>query len=128
MENINNNENTQRNRYCVCHDNSIPNHVHEIEDSVRLAELTDDPHNHRFAGVTSEVIWVPGGHIHELHTKTDFYENHYHLVSVKTGLPVNVGEGKDARHIHYIDSVTDVADGHYHEFISGTLIVNPIGD
>jgi len=26
-------------------------HVHEVVGSVRLAELEEDPHNHRFAGL-----------------------------------------------------------------------------
>ncbi|MCD7947512.1 MAG: YmaF family protein [Oscillospiraceae bacterium] len=103
-------------------------HVHEVVGSVRLAELTEDPHNHRFAGVTEEVIQVPGGHIHALCTRTDFYEDHFHPIHIKTGLPVPVGEGDDARHIHFIDAETKVEDGHSHEFIATTLIDNPIGD
>lgn len=107
-------------------------HVHEVVGSVRLAELGEDPHNHRFAGVTDEVIPVPcgapGEHIHRFFTKTDFYENHFHPICVKTGVNVSVGEGEDARHVHFIDSVTGVEDGHFHEFIVATLIQNPIGD
>lgn len=103
-------------------------HVHEVTGSVRLAELREDPHNHRFEGTTDEVIPVHGGHIHKLQTKTDFYENHFHLICVKTGLPVRVGTGDDARHVHFIDSKTEVADGHFHAFIDATLIENPIGD
>jgi hypothetical protein len=103
-------------------------HVHEVFGSVRLAELEEDPHNHRFAGVTDEVIVVPGGHIHKFRTKTDFYEDHFHPICVKTGLNVRVGEGEDARHVHFIDDETDLVEGHFHEFIVATLIENPIGD
>ena len=103
-------------------------HVHEVEGSVRLAELKKDPHNHRFAGVTEEVILVPGGHIHVFKTKTDFYEDHFHEIYVKTGLQVVVGKGEDARHVHFIDAETQVAEDHFHEFIAATLIENPIGD
>lgn len=104
-------------------------HVHEVVGSVRLAELGEDPHNHRFAGVTGEVIPVrPGEHIHRLKTTTDFYENHFHPICVKTGVNVRVGEGDDARHVHFIDCVTEAEDGHFHEFIAATLIENPIGD
>lgn len=103
-------------------------HVHEVVGSVRLAELKVDPHNHRFAGITGEVIQVPRGHIHKFYTKTDFYEDHFHPICVKTGLDVTVGEGDDARHVHFIDSQTEVEDGHFHEFIAATLIQNPIGD
>lgn len=112
----------------VLHCEKKQTHVHEVLGSVRLAELKEDPHNHRFAGVTDEVIWVPCGHIHRLRTKTDFYEDHFHLICVRTGLQVEAGEGKDARHVHFIDSVTEVEDGHDHEFIAATLINNPIGD
>jgi hypothetical protein len=103
-------------------------HVHEVLGSVRLAELREDPHNHRFAGVTEEVCFVPGGHIHKLFTKTDFYEDHFHPIRVETGLQVPVGCGEDRRHVHFIDSETECEDGHLHEFIAATLIDNPIGD
>lgn len=103
-------------------------HVHEVVGSVRLAELGEDPHNHRFAGMTEEVIMVPGGHIHKFYAKTDFYEDHFHPICVKTGLQVPVGCGEDRRHIHFIDAETEVEDGHRHEFIATTLIDNPIGD
>lgn len=103
-------------------------HVHEVVGSVRIAEFGKDAHNHRFAGVTDEVIWVPGGHIHKLYTKTDFYEDHFHPICVKTCLQVPVGKGDDERHVHFIDSETQVEDGHFHEFIAATLIDNPIGD
>ena len=102
-------------------------HVHEVEGSVRLAELDEDPHNHRFADVTGEAIRVPGGHIHKLHARTDFFDEHFHPICVTTGLQVRVGEGRDARHVHFIDADTGVADGHFHEFIAATLIENPIG-
>lgn len=115
------------NFYRKC-DDKMQTHVHEVEGSVRLAELGEDPHNHRFAGITGEFIPVPGGHIHNFQAKTDFYENHFHPICVKTGLPVEVGEGDDIRHVHFIDSATEVEDGHFHEFIAATLIENPIGD
>jgi len=103
-------------------------HVHELIGSVRLAELGEDPHNHRFAGITGEVIRVPGGHIHEFRSNTDFYENHFHPICVRTELNIQVGEGDDERHIHFIDANTEVEDGHHHEFIAATLIENPIGN
>lgn len=103
-------------------------HVHEVVGSVRLAELDEDPHNHRFAGVTDVVIPVPGGHIHAFRSRTDFYEEHFHPISVRTGLQVFVGEGPDRRHVHFIDADTTVADGHLHRFIAATLIDDPIGD
>ena len=107
---------------------NVQTHVHEVVGSVRLAELNEDPHNHRFAAVTDEVIQVPGGHIYKIQTRTDFYEDHFHPICVKTGLPVTVGTGEDARHVHFIDADTETIDAHFHEFIATTLINNPIGD
>ena len=95
---------------------------------VPLAELREDPHNHRFAGITEKVIFVPGGHIHRLFTKTDFYECHFHPICVETELQIPVGCGEDRRHVHFIDSKTECEDGHFHEFIAATLIDKPIGD
>lgn len=103
-------------------------HVHEIVGSVRLAELGEDPHNHRFAGVTEQVIEVPGGHIHKFIAKTDFYEDHFHPICVTTGLQVPVGDCDNKRHVHFIDDATEVEEGHFHEFIAATLIEDPIGD
>ena len=119
-------------QFCRCPRDREQTHVHEVVGSVRLAELGEDPHNHRFAGVTNEVILVPNGspgeHFHVFKTTTDFYEDHFHLIRVKTGTNVSVGEGEDERHVHFIDSITEVEGEHYHEFIVATLIQNPIGD
>lgn len=109
-------------------ESDIQTHVHEVLGSVRLAELGEDPHNHRFAGVTEEVIAVPGGHIHKFTAKTDFYEDHFHPICVRTGLQVPVGIGNDRRHVHFIDARTEERDEHFHRFIAATLIDNPIGD
>lgn len=106
-------------------DRDMQTHVHEVLGSVRLAELNEDPHNHRFAGVSGEVIWVPGGHIHKLETKSDFYEDHFHPICVMTGLQIPVGEN---RHVHFIEAQTECEDRHSHKFIATTFIDNPIGD
>ncbi|MBS5081123.1 MAG: YmaF family protein [Clostridiales bacterium] len=111
-----------------CNNKCMQTHVHEVLGSVRLAELNEDPHNHRFAGVTEEIIKVPGGHIHKFTAKTDFYEDHFHPICVTTGLQVKVGKCGDERHVHFIDSQTEIEDGHFHRFIASTLIENPIGD
>lgn len=100
-------------------------HVHEFEGSVKIAEREEDPHNHRFAGVSSGVIFVPGGHIHKLITKTDFYEEHFHEICVETDLQISVGNGK---HIHFAKRSTTFNDEHKHDFEVSTLIDNPIGD
>nr|WP_245156593.1 YmaF family protein [Clostridium aminobutyricum] len=101
-------------------------HVHEVLGSVKIEQLKTDPHNHRFATLTSQGIPVSGNnHIHELRFCTDFYEDHYHEFSGKTGVALPVGDG---RHVHFIDSVTFVREGHCHEFKAATLINDPIGD
>ncbi|GMA97814.1 YmaF family protein [Pelosinus sp. IPA-1] len=110
---------------CECECPPTQTHVHEFEGSVKIAEASTDPHNHRFAGVSSEVIPFENSHVHELFTKTDFYEDHHHEVAVRTGLPIDVGNG---RHVHFKADITTVADGHVHEFQIATLIQDPIGD
>ena len=51
-------------------------HTHEYEGSVKIAEREEDPHNHRFAGVTGEAIFNPDGtHFHKLFNRTDFTKN-----------------------------------------------------
>jgi hypothetical protein len=101
-------------------------HVHEFEGSVMFAEEGDDRHNHRFAGVTSQVIPDPGGHRHAILTNTDFFENHHHEIGVITGLPIPVGNGK---HVHFVGSPlgnTTLDDGHFHQFQFTTLIDSPL--
>ncbi len=108
---------------------SCPNeqtHVHEILGSVQIAEATTDPHNHRFAVVSGEVIPVGmRDHVHEVKFKTDLYEGHFHEFRGKTLGAIPVGDG---RHVHFLDSVTDERDGHRHEFRVATLINDPIGE
>ena len=111
--------------HCCCGSKHEQTHVHEFLGSVRIAEIEEDPHNHRFAALIGEVIPIPGGnHIHLIKTKTDFYENHFHEICVKSGPAVKV----DDRHVHFVTGSTSVNDGHFHEFIFATLIENPIGD
>ena len=100
-------------------------HVHEFLGSTRLAELDEDPHNHRFAGVTGEAICAPGGHIHIIRVRTDFFD-HFHLISVRTGPPIPVGPKEERRHVHFVFGTTTLNDGHVHEFIFATLIEAPI--
>lgn len=111
-----------------CNHHGMQSHVHEVLGSVRLAELNEDPHNHRFSGVTEEVINVPGGHVHKFIAKTDFYEEHFHPICITTSLQIPVGDCENERHVHFIDAKTGVEDGHFHWFIASTLIENPIGD
>ncbi len=100
-------------------------HVHELLGSVEIAEATTDPHNHRFATVTGQVILCGiNNHVHDVFFRTDFYEDHFHEFCGRTGGMVVV----DDRHVHFLESVTMVAEGHQHEFRVATLINDPIGD
>ena len=97
-------------------------HVHEFLGSTKLAEEGDDRHNHRFAGVTSEVIPQGDSHVHAILTNTDFLD-HHHEIGVTTGLAQPVGNGK---HIHFVTGTTTLVDGHVHEFQFATLIDSPL--
>jgi hypothetical protein len=100
-------------------------HTHEVLGSVKIAEATTDPHNHRFAAISSQAI--PCGvndHYHEVRTRTDFYEDHFHEICVRTGGMIWVGD----RHVHFLMGKTTVVDGHQHDFRGGTMIDDPIGD
>jgi len=117
--------NQERNNYNRFEKNS-QTHVHEFEGSVKIAEAGEDPHNHRFAGVTGEAIQMSDrNHFHKLSVNTDFYEEHFHMIIDKTGPAIDVGNGK---HVHLVKGRTTVNDGHRHEFIFTTLIEDPIGD
>jgi hypothetical protein len=110
----------------LCPTISSQTHTHEFLGSTKLADEGDDRHNHRFAGITSEVIPLPGGdHKHALFSNTDFYENHLHELATETGPAINIGNGK---HVHPVVAITTLDDGHFHETIFATLIENPIGD
>ncbi|MCL6447356.1 MAG: YmaF family protein [Armatimonadetes bacterium] len=99
-------------------------HVHEYLGSTKLAEENEERHNHRFAGVTSQVIPLPGWlHKHGLFTNTDFFEDHLQEIAVETGPDINVGDGK---HVHFVEGTTTKDDGHVHEFIFATLIESPL--
>ncbi len=100
-------------------------HVHEVLGSVRVAELREDPHNHRFAGVSGEAILMPGGHVHEVCIRTDFYEDHYHIITAKSGPAIPVSGN---RHVHFLEGVTSAEDGHCHMLLAASLIDNPIGE
>ncbi len=98
-------------------------HVHEFLGSTRVAELgSDDAHNHRFAGITSQAIPFGGTHIHLVNTSTDFFD-HFHEIEVITGPAIPVGGG---RHVHFVSGTTTCVDDHVHEFIFTTLIQAPI--
>ena len=96
--------------------------MHEFVASTKLAEEGDDRHNHRFAGVTSEVIPKGNSHVHVLLTNTDFLD-HHHEVGIETGPAINVGDGK---HVHFVKGSTTLDDGHVHQLVFATLIQKPL--
>ena len=102
-----------------------PEHVHEVQGSVQIAERNTDPHNHRFATVSSEAkICTNGNHFHVIKFRTDFYEDHYHEFCGETCPAIWVGD----RHVHFLKDVTEEAENHTHEFRLATFIDDPIGD
>lgn len=103
-------------------ENTVQTHVHEFTASTKLAEEDDDRHNHRFAGVTSEVIPMGDSHVHSILVNTDFLD-HHHEVAITTGPAIDVGGGK---HIHLIQGTTTLDDGHVHDLFFTTLINAPL--
>ncbi len=97
-------------------------HVHEFLGSTWFAENNNNRHNHRFSGVTSEVVPTGGGeHRHTILTNTDSV-GHHHEVGIETGPPIDVGNGK---HVHFVEGQTTLDDFHVHGFEFTTLIENP---
>jgi hypothetical protein len=100
-------------------------HVHEFISSTQLAEEGDDRHNHRFAGVSGQVIPIPGSHVHKLFTRTDFLD-HFHLVKAISGpaipLPDPDATPNQLKHVHFVEGFTTIVDNHQHEFEFGTLV------
>lgn len=107
-------------------DDEILRHVHEFLGSTKLAELEEEPHNHRFAGVSGQAESVEDcQHIHKIKTRTDFFNDHFHEIRVWSEIAICVG---DDRHVHFVSGQTEEADGHVHDFMFATLIENPIGE
>lgn len=100
---------------------AIQTHNHEFSGSVTIEGGI--PHNHRFAGVTSEAIPYKNSHVHSICVNTDFFFNHYHEIGVTTGPAIKVPGGK---HIHYVDGNTTLNFGHDHDFEFTTAIEDPL--
>jgi hypothetical protein len=100
-------------------------HVHEFAGSTFIAEQEEEeePHNHRFAGMTSQVIPYGESHVHEILESTDLFEDHHHEVGVRTGLAISVGPNK---HVHFVYGKTTVDDDHFHKFVFATQIEDPL--
>lgn len=94
-------------------------HTHEFLGNAMISLAKRDPHNHRLAGISSEAIPAPGGHIHEIVGNTSFDDNHLHRFSLTSSLQIPVG---DNRHIHLIKGVSTADDGHSHNVEISTLI------
>ncbi|MEH7308125.1 YmaF family protein [Neobacillus drentensis] len=115
-------KNTRNQPTITENEQTVQTHDHEFTASTKLAEEDDDRHNHRFAGVTSEVIPRGKSHVHSILVNTDFLD-HHHEVAITTGPAIPVGEGK---HIHLIKGTTTLDDGHVHELLFTTLIDKPL--
>ncbi|TVY06865.1 YmaF family protein [Paenibacillus cremeus] len=99
-------------------------HTHEFLASTKLAEQGNDRHNHRFAGVTGQVIPRGNSHVHKIKfNNTDFLNHLHNLKNITTGPAIPVGNGK---HIHFVTGMTTLNDGHRHQFNFGTLIDKPL--
>lgn len=104
-------------------DRTVQSHVHEFLGSTRLAGSRKEEHNHRFAGVTSGAIPLPGGnHKHVIFANTDFTIDHLHEIAIETGPAIDVGGNK---HVHMAVGNTTVDAGHSHSLIVATLIEDP---
>jgi hypothetical protein len=99
-------------------DNSAE-HTHEFLGSTYIAETGREAHNHRFSGVSSKSISVPGGHVHEIISNTSFDDMHIHQLRIQTGVQIPAGDGK---HIHFAKGMTTNEEGHTHHFKFTTLI------
>lgn len=115
MENVEVNEAVEEN---------CQTHVHEFEGSTKLAEEEEDRHNHRFAGVTTQMIPFPGGHRHVVFTNTDFFVNHHHEIGALSGPPIFIDDS--GKHVHFFEGNSTIDDGHFHEFQFATLIEDPL--
>lgn len=106
--------------------NEMQRHVHEFEESVKLAsEMGEELHNHRTAGVTGQAIPINNGrnHVHRVIARTDFFD-HFHRINVFTG-PALFIPGTN-KHIHLVRGMTSFNDGHRHQFLFTTQIEAPL--
>jgi hypothetical protein len=74
--------------------------------------------------LSAEAIPLGTSHVHDIFTRTDFYEDHFHEICIRTGPAIPVGDGK---HVHFAWGITTEVDEHVHKFVFATLIENPIG-
>ena len=98
-------------------------HLHEVQGSVRIAEIGSDAHNHRFATISGRAIPArTRDHVHEVFFRTDSYEGHFHEFSGRTTGAYPICGG----HVHYLANTTSSCDGHTHTFRVITHIDSPI--
>jgi hypothetical protein len=104
-------------------------HVHEFVGSTELAGEDPMRHNHRFAGISGEAIYVPGSHVHRLAARTDFFD-HYHDFHVISGPATFLLDSEvkksDRKHVHFAEGATASADSHVHRFEFATLVEAPL--
>lgn len=116
-------------RDCYIPEREVMFHDHEVLGSTHISyeEYRRNPHNHRYAAISSQAICERHGHshFHIIETHTDFFEDHSHKIRVKTGPAIPVGDG---RHTHFVESATSVNDEHCHKFQLALAIEDPIGE
>lgn len=104
-------------------------HVHEFSGSTELTEEGVARHNHRFAGISGEAIYVPGSHVHRLAARTDYFD-HYHEFHVISGPATFLLDSEvkksDRKHVHFAEGATGYADSHIHSFEFATLVEAPL--
>lgn len=124
-----------QNKNSVC--DEVQTHTHEFQGSTMLAtvdEITNLLHNHRFAGVTSQVKPIPDNpndHTHNVSVTTDFFFNHFHQIALETGpviLILDPNTNKPIGHTHAIVGTSSRVFCHEHDFKTNTLIQHPIMD
>jgi hypothetical protein len=119
---------TAENKKKSCPPPVVESHTHEFLGSTRLAEEGNDRHNHRFAGVTTGEIPIPGSHVHGFQVNTDSI-GHFHEVSGTTGPAIFLNPQAPetfSRHVHLAIGNSTEVDDHIHVFIFATLIESPL--
>lgn len=108
---------------------SWQSHVHEYIDSTGMTKDDREKHNHRFAGVSGEAIYVPGSHVHRIEARTDFFD-HFHDIRIITGpatfLLDRNARKSDRKHVHFVEGFTLNANRHRHDIEFVTLIEAPL--
>lgn len=101
-------------------------HNHEFSCSTSTDFQGNEPHSHRFSGISSAPVPIAKNcHIHCIETITDYFDGHHHKICEKTGPAIQVSEN---RHTHFLQGMTNREDCHFHDFTFTVQIENPAGE